>query len=107
MIKSSSPQLSAFIIGRINLLNMDASLRIYTKFSNVHKGFSGFLRNISLNVLSKRVKSNIKNDASYYAMELSQLPKLETGEDTAQVYLTKFDGDVLTSNFISQLKRIK
>lgn len=107
MIKSSSPQLSAFIIGRINLVNMDASLRIYTKFSNVHKGFSGFLRNISLNVLSKRVKSNAKNDASYYAMELSQLPKLETGEETAQVYLTKFDGDVLTSNFISQLKRIK
>ena len=107
MIKSSSPQLSAFIIGRINLVNMDASLRIYTKFSNVHKGFSGFLRNISLNVLSKRVRSNAKNDASYYAMELSQLPKLETGEETAQVYLTKFDGDVLTSNFISQLKRIK
>lgn len=107
MIKSSSPQLSAFIIGRINLVNMDASLRIYTKFSNVHKGFSGFLRNISLNVLSKRVKTNAKNDASYYAMELSQLPKLETGEETAQVYLTKFDGDVLTTNFISQLKRIK
>ncbi len=107
MIKSSSPQLSAFIIGRINLVNMDASLRIYTKFSNIHKGFSGFLRNISLNVLSKRVKSNVKNDASYYAMELSQLPELETGEKTAQVYLTKFDGDVLTSNFISQLKRIK
>ena len=107
MIKSSSPQLSAFIIGRINLVNMDASLRIYTKFSNIHKGFSGFLRNISLNVLSKRVKSNAKNDASYYAMELSQLPELETGEETAQVYLTKFDGDVLTSNFISQLKRIK
>lgn len=107
MIKSSSPQLSAFIIGRINLVNMDASLRIYTKFSNVHKGFSGFLRNISLNVLSKRVKTNAKNDASYYAMELSQLPKLETGEEMAQVYLTKFDGDVLTTNFISQLKRIK
>ena len=107
MIKSSSPQLSAFIIGRINLVNMDASLRIYTKFSNIHKGFSGFLRNISLNVLSKRVKTNAKNDASYYAMELSQLPKLETGEEMAQVYLTKFDGDVLTTNFISQLKRIK
>lgn len=107
MIKSSSPQLSAFIIGRINLVNMDASLRIYTKFSNIHKGFSGFLRNISLNVLSKRVKTNVKNDASYYAMELSQLPKLETGEEMAQVYLTKFDGDVLTTNFISQLKRIK
>ncbi len=107
MIKSSSPQLSAFIIGRINLVNMDASLRIYTKFSNAHKGISGFLRGFSLNSLSKRVKSYSQNDASYYAMELSQLPELETGEDHAQVYLTKFDGDVLTSNFISQLKRIK
>lgn len=107
MIKSSSPQLSAFIVGRINLENMDASLRIYTKFCNAHKGISGFLRGLSLNTLSKRVKSVSQNDASYYAMELSQLPELETGEETAQVYLTKFDGDVLTSNFISQLKRIK
>lgn len=107
MIKSSSPQLSAFIVGRINLINMDASLRIYTKFSNAHKGISGFLRGFSLNSLSKRVKSSSQNDASYYALELSQLPELETGEEHAQVYLTKFDGDVLTSNFISQLKRIK
>lgn len=107
MIKSSSPQLSAFIVGRINLVNMDASLRIYTKFCNAHKGISGFLRGLSLNTLSKRVKSIAQNDASYYAMELSQLPELETGEESAQVYLTKFDGDVLTSNFISQLKRIK
>jgi hypothetical protein len=107
MIKSSSPQLSSFIVGRLNLETMDASLRIYTKFNNKNKGILGFLRALSLNTLSKKVLFSTKEDASYYASELSMLPKLETGEDTAQVFLTKFDGDILTSNFVSQLKRIK
>lgn len=106
MIKSSSPQLSSFIIGRINLENMDSSLRIYTKFSNKKSGIAGFLRGISLNALAKKV-NNPKNNVSYYAAELSQLPELETGEETAQVFLTKFDGDVQSANFISSLKKIK
>ena len=42
MIKSSSPQLSAFIVGRFDLETRDAALRIYTKFSNKNKGFAGF-----------------------------------------------------------------
>ena len=46
MIKSSAPQLSSFIIGRYDLETRDATLRIYTKFSNRNKGFAGFLRNI-------------------------------------------------------------
>ncbi len=107
MIKSSSPQLSSFIIGRINLENMDSSLRIYTKFSNRHKGFLGFLRGLSLNALAKKSPFGTEEDASYYAAELSQLPKLETGEETAQVFLTKFDGDVQSANFLSSLKKIK
>ncbi len=107
MIKSSSPQLSSFIIGRINLDNMDSSLRIYTKFSNRHKGFLGFLRGLSLNALAKKSPFGVEEDASYYAAELSQLPKLETGEENAQVFLTKFDGDVQSANFLSSLKKIK
>lgn len=107
MIKSSSPQLSAFIIGQINLENFDSSLRIYTKFSNKNKGILGFLRSISLNSLSKKNKFKEEEEVSYYAAELSQLPKLETGEESAQVFLTKVDGDVQTVNFISSLKKIK
>ncbi len=107
MIKSSSPQLSSFIIGRINLENMDSSLRIYTKFSNKHKGFLGFLRGLSLNALAKKSPFGVEEDASYYAVELSQLPKLETDEENAQVFLTKFDGDVQSANFLSSLKKIK
>lgn len=108
-IKSSSPQLSAFIVGRINLINFDSSLRIYTKFSNKNKGAAGFLRKISLNALSRGVNSIIKteNEVSYYAAELSQLPELETGDSTAQVFLTVLDGDIQTTNFISSLKKIK
>ncbi len=106
MIQSSSPQLSAFIVGRINLENFDSSLRIYTKFSNKNKGISGFLRNISINMLAKKAVVNAE-EVSYYASELSMLPKLETGEETAQVFLTKVDGDVQTNNFISSLKKIK
>ncbi|MBQ3311767.1 hypothetical protein IJG72_06790 [bacterium] len=106
MIQSSSPQLSAFIVGKINLENFDSSLRIYTKFSNKNKGISGFLRNISINMLTKKAVINAE-EVSYYASELSMLPKLETGEETAQVFLTKVDGDVQTNNFISSLKKIK
>ncbi len=106
MIKSSSPQLSAFIVGQINLMNFDSSLRIYTKFSNKNKGIMGFLRGLSLNSLAKRTKVTTE-EVSYYAPELSMLPKLETGEENAQVFLTKVDGDVQTTNFISALKKIK
>lgn len=107
MIKSSSPQLSAFIIGQLNLENMDASLRIYTKFSNKRKGFTGFLRRLSLETLAHQMPFNSKEQVSYYAAELSQLPELETGESTAQVFLTKVDGDIQTNNFVSSLKKIK
>lgn len=107
MIKSSSPQLSAFIVGQLNLENMDASLRIYTKFNNKHKGFTGFLRRLSLETLAHQMPFNSKEQVSYYAAELSQLPELETGEATAQVFLTKFDGDIQTNNFVSSLKKIK
>lgn len=106
MIKSASPQLSAFIIGRLNLESMDASLRVYTKFSSKNKGIEGFLRAISLNALAKKVNSS-QNEHSYYTAELSQLPKLEIGEETSQVFLTKIDGDIQTSNYISSLKKIK
>lgn len=105
-IKSSSPQLSSLIFGKINLENFDSSLRIYTKFSNKHTGFTGFLRNISLNSLARKNQLNAE-EVSYYSAELKMLPKLETGEDMAQVFLTKVDGDVQTSNFISSLKKIK
>ncbi len=106
MIKSSSPQLSAFIVGQINLMNFDSSLRIYTKFSNKNKGLAGFLRGFSLNSLARKAKVTTE-EISYYAPELSMLPKLETGEENAQVFLTKVDGDVQTTNFISSLKKIK
>ena len=108
MIKSSSPQLSSFIVGRINLENMDASLRIYTKFSDKKDGVFGFLRGLSLNTLAKKARTYTKGEnVSYYASELEMLPKLETGEDTAQVFVTKFDGDLQSANFISSLKKIK
>ena len=106
IIKSSSPQLSALIFGQINLENFDSSLRIYTKFSGKDKGIAGFLRNFSLNSLSRKNQLN-SEEISYYASELSLLPKLETGEDSAQVFLTTVDGDVQTTNFISSLKKIK
>ena len=106
-IKSYSPQLSAFIIGRYDLENSDAILRIYTKFSNKRKGFGGILRNISLNALANRLPLNSRNDANYYSAELEQLPDIEADEKDCQVFLTKVDGDVEHNNFISSLKKIK
>ena len=107
MIKSSAPQLSSFIIGRYELESGDASLRIYTKFSNRNKGFAGFLRNISLNSLANRIPLSARNDSNYYAAEISQLPPIDAEEKDCQIFLTKVDGDVQHNNFISSLKKIQ
>ena len=107
VIKSMSPQLSSLIVGRFDLITRDATLRIYTKFSNQHKGFGGFLRNISLNSLANKVPLNSRNDSSYYAAELKFLPPIDADEKDCQVFLTKVDGDVEHNNFISSLKKIK
>ena len=105
-IKSSAPQLSAYIAGKYNLENGDAALRIYTKFSNKNKGFAGALRNFSLNSLANRMPMNTRNDAHYYEAELSQLPELEN-EQGAQIFMTKVDGDIEHNNFISSLRKLK
>lgn len=107
MIKSSAPQLSSFIVGRFDLESRDATLRIYTKFSNSNKGFAGFLRNISLNSLANRMPLSSRNDSNYYSAEISQLPPLDADEKDCQIFLTKVDGDVEHNNFISSLKKIK
>ena len=99
MIKSSAPQLSSYIVGRYDIENSDAALRIYTKFSNKNKGFAGFMRNISLNSLANRIP--------YYSAEISQLPPIDAEEKDCQIFLTKVDGDVEHNNFISSLKKIK
>lgn len=106
-IKSSASELATFIIGRYDLMTNDASLRIYTKFSDVDTGFAGFLRKISLNSIANRISASGRNDSNYYASELSQIPELKAGEKDAQVFLTKVDGDVINFNFLSSLKRIK
>ena len=107
MIKSSAPQLSSFIIGRYDIEKSDASLRIYTKFSNHNKGFAGFLRNISLNSLANRIPLSSRNDSNYYSAEISQLPPIDANEKDCQIFLTKVDGDIEHNNFISSLKKIK
>lgn len=107
MIKSSSPQLSAFVVGNYNLETSDASLRIYTKLSNKNKGVFGFLRNISLNSLANRIPLNSRNDAIFYSAEISQLPEIDADEKDCQIFMTRVDGDVEHNNFISSLKKIK
>lgn len=106
-IRSTAPQLSSFIVGRYNIENGDATLRIYTKFSNKNKGLAGAMRNISLNSLANRIPLSNRNDENYYSAELSQLPPIEADEKDCQVFLTKVDGDVEHFNFISSLKKIK
>ena len=106
-IKSSAPQLSSYIVGRYNIENGDAILRIYTKFSSKNKGFAGFLRNFSLNSLANRIPLSSRSDANYYAAELEQLPSIDADEKDCQIFLTKVDGDVVNNNFLSSLKKIK
>ena len=106
-ITSTSPELATLIFGRYNLSTNDATLRIYTKITDKGKGFAGFLRNISLNSLASKLSISARNESSYYANELMMIPTLESGEERAQVFLTKIDGDVINYNFLSSLKRIK
>lgn len=106
-IKSASPQLSSFIAGRFNLETRDTSLRIYTKFSSKKKGMAGFLRNISLNSLARKIDIGDRNDVNYYSAEISQLPEIEAKEEDCQIFLTKVEGDVENNNFISSLRKIK
>lgn len=106
-IRSSANSLATYIVGRYDLETNDATLRIYTKFSDKDTGFAGFLRNISLNSIASRISSSGRNDSNYYSSEISQIPELKVGEDDAQIFLTKVDGDVVNFNFLSSLKRIK
>ena len=106
-IQSTAPELATLIFGRYDLGTNDASLRVYTKFTDKGKGFAGILRNISLNSLASKISISSRNDSNYYANELEMIPKLETNDDKAQVFLTKIDGDIINFNFISSLKRIK
>ena len=106
-IKTYSPDLSTYIAGRYNIDNGDTSLRIYTKFSGVKKGFTGFLRKLSLNSLANRIPMNSRNDANYYAIELAELPEIEASEKDCQIYLTRVEGDVVNNNYISSLKKLK
>lgn len=106
-IVSTADELATLIFGRYDLSTNDATLRIYTKFSDKGKGFAGFLRNFSLNTLAKSISISSRNESNYYANELSQIPTLKSGEDRAQVFLTKVDGDIINFNFLSSLKKIK
>ena len=106
-IKSYADQLSAYIAGRFDIENKDASLRIYTRLSNKHKGIFGFLRNISLSSIASRVPIGAKNEANYYSSELSELPEINADNSDCQIFLTKIDGDVEHNNFLSSLKKLK
>ncbi len=106
-IESTAPLLACLIVGRYNLENSDASLRIYTKFSNKQKGFSSVLRAFSLNSLANKISLSGKTDSNYYAAELNMLPKLEADDKDCQVFLTTVDGDIEHNNFLSALKKLK
>ncbi len=107
VIKSVSPQLSTYIIGRYNLENQDAILRVYTRFSNRSKGAYGFLRSLSLNTLANRIPLSSRNNSNYYEAEIKELPKIEVNDKDTQIFLTKVDGDIVQNNFISSLHKIK
>ncbi len=107
VIKSVSPQLSTYIIGRYNLDNQDAILRVYTRFSNRSKGAYGFLRSLSLNTLANRIPFSSRNNSNYYEAEIKELPKIEVDDKDTQIFLTKVDGDIIQNNFLSSLHKIK
>ena len=106
-IKSYSPTLSALIRGRFDMERHDASLRVYTRFSQSTKSKFSFLRSLSLNALANKVQLNSRNDANYYSFELKDLPQIDVDEIHTQVFLTEVEGDIEHNNFLSSLRKIK
>ena len=106
-ITSSAPQLSSYITGSFDLDKRDASLRIYTKFSNKNTGVYGFLRKLSLSAIATRLPLSNKTLYNFYSAEVNEIPKIDADEKDCQVYLTKVEGDVEHNNFISSLRRVK
>ena len=107
VIKSVSPQLSTYIVGRYNLENQDAILRVYTRFSNRKKGVFGFLRSVSLNSLANRIPFSSRNNSNYYESEIKEIPRIEADDKDCQIFLTKVDGVIVLNNFLSSLYKIK
>jgi len=107
MIKSQAPKLASFIVGRYDLEKSDATLRIYTRFTNKKKGVAGILRNISLNSLANKIPLSSRNDANYYSAEINMIPAIEAPDEECQIFLTTIDGDIEHNNFLSTLKKIK
>ncbi len=106
-ITSSAPQLSSYIVGCYNLETGDSILRIYTKFTDKNKGLLGFVRNLSLSNLARKIPLTSTANINYYKSELENLPKLEADEKDCQIFLTTIDGDLVNNNFLSSLKKIK
>lgn len=106
-IVSTSKTLSALIKGRFDMEQHDASLRIYTRFSNSKFATLSFLRKISLDYLANKVNMNSRNDANYYSSELEELPQINVPDEKSQVFLTTVEGDIEHNNYLSSLKRIK
>ncbi len=107
-IKSYAKSLTAYIAGTYNLERQDASIRIYTKLSNKNGGLYGFLRKISLGNIA-RVSLGARYDINYYSSEVSEIPSINNEDDDSdsQIFMTTVDGDVVTGNFISSLKKLK
>lgn len=106
-IKSNAPQLSAYIAGKYDIERSDASIRVYTKLSNKGKGVFGVLRNISLGSIASRVSSANRYSVNYFENEVNEIPKIEGEDKSAQIFVTKIEGDVEHNNFLSSLTRIK
>lgn len=106
-IKSFGQYLSAYVAGKYNLEKKDASLRVYTRFTNKKKGLYGVLRYLSLSNIASRVSIGARNDVNYYSSELSELPEIDASEKDSQIFLTRIDGDVESNNFISSLRKLK
>lgn len=108
-IKSSSPQLSSFISGRMDLETGDSTIKIFTMFSNKDNGIKGFLKGFSISNLAF-LDSNSYNKQTLqnlYQADIEQLPDIEAPERDKQIFLTIVDGDIQRNNFLSSLKKIK
>ena len=45
---------------------------------------------------------------NYYSFEVAEIPNIDNkDDDDSQIFVTSVDGDAVTGNFISSLKKLK
>jgi len=106
-IKTQSDTLATYIVGKYGLLDFDADLKIFTKFSRNNRTKLGAFGDFSLLGTSSHLANEMNSDFSLYREYILDIPQIDVHNKDVSIYLIKVDGDILSENYLSSVKKIK